>query len=108
MRSRASAAMRVASGCVSAIAATLARTPEGRSGFPEAGFAERREEVFAARLLVVPGERDLAHEVRVGGRQARVAGESGGKTRNASFAADAGHLHRLGLRRPATQPSVLA
>ena len=63
----------------------------------EAAARQRGEQVVATRLLVVPGERDLAHQVRVRLLEARVVAQRHGEAADAALAADAGHLDRLGL-----------
>lgn len=73
--------------------------PRGRRalGGPEAAAGQRGDQIVTTRLLVVPRERDLAHQVRVRLLEAGVVAERCGEAADTAFAADAGHLERLGL-----------
>src|SRR5581483_937574 len=64
----------------------------------EAGLAQLLDDRIARRLLVVPGEGDEAHEVRVRGLEAVEPLERMGEAHHALLAADAGDLDRVGLR----------
>jgi hypothetical protein len=91
------------------VVARAARRPAGRNrrtgaggalgalGRAEAAASQRREQVVAARLLVVPGERDPTHQVGVRLLEAGMVPERRGEPPDAALAADAGHLERLGL-----------
>src|SRR3954449_11674478 len=95
-RSRASVAILVAS---SVITATVTKSTCSSCGaFPvgklddrdlaEAGLRHHGEQVVPGRLLVVPRERHLAHEVRVRALEALVPGQRGGESVDAALAAD--------------------
>src|ERR1700690_3874333 len=65
-------------------------TPSGgrlfRRELAEPGAAHRREQVVAARLLVVPRERELAHQVRVRVLETVVIAQRAGEAADASLA----------------------
>src|ERR1022692_4764890 len=86
----------------------LGRILLGGGELTEAGAAHRRQQLLAARPLVVPRERDLTHEVRVGGLEAVVLLQRAGEPADAPLAADAGDRQRLGLRRHRRQATVRA
>src|SRR5581483_12132190 len=87
-----------------------ARRPAGRRdlALAKASLREPPEQRLPARLLVVPGERDLAHQVRVRVLEPVLALERAREAHHAVLAADAADLDRLGLRRHRVQPSVRA
>ena len=68
-----------------------------RLGGTESAPGHRGEEVVSRRLLVVPGERDLAHQVRVGLLEPGLVPQRRGEPADAALAANAGHLNGLGL-----------
>ena len=55
----------------------------------EPGLRHRRDERIARGLLVVPGERDLPHQVRVRALETVVAAQRRGEPVDAPLAADA-------------------
>ncbi len=61
---------------------------------PRAGEHLRQRDT--GRELVVPGERDLAHQVRVGAVEAVLALERAREAHHAALAADAAHGEGLG------------
>ena len=68
------------------------------AGLVKAGLAQRGEQGFAVGALVVPGERQLAHQVRARGLEAVVAGQRRSDAIDATLAADPADLNRLGLQ----------
>src|SRR4051812_11835002 len=98
--------MRAASGGASAMRITVPLqrrsvtrdspvTASNGSDLAEPGVRHRREQFLTRGSLVIPGKRDLAHEVRVRGLEALVPAERAGKPVDAALAADAAHLNRL-------------
>jgi hypothetical protein len=64
----------------------------------KARLAEGGEQRLAVCALVVPGESQLAHQVRACGLEPLVAGEGGGDAVHAPLAADPADLDRLALK----------
>src|SRR5262245_55047453 len=115
-----------ASGVISAITATVLQRPElwcdsrpavgistpgetppededlDGGDLAEAGLRHRIEEGLARGRLVVPAERDLAHEVRVRKLEALVPAQRAGEPVDAALTADAADLDRLGDGRHVT------
>src|SRR4029077_21124228 len=70
-----------------------------RGELGEAGLCETVDDRLAARLLVVPGERHLPHQVRVRALEALMTPERLREPHHALLATDASDLNRLGDRR---------
>ena len=73
------------------------RRPTSGRELAEAVLGEAREDLLAADLLVVPGQRDLTDEVRIRGFEPVEAPEGGREPADAPLATDAADLDRLGL-----------
>src|SRR4029077_10352227 len=66
-----------------------------RGELGEARLGEPLDDRVATRLLVVPGQRDLSHEVRVRGLEALMALERMCEPHHAALAADSVYLDRV-------------